>query len=513
MGFSTDTKELHIGSSVGNLRVMGDYVTPEMYGAEGDGISDDTAPINAMFASMAAGGKCVFPAPSYRVTGSVIVPFDGLDIYGSSNGGTSLVGYGAINIMQLGDGLAGGGFTYAGVYGGSIHNLTFQDGDGTCLRGLYILGARSNSFYDVRTRAFALGNGFSIAGIEVRESWVQRWYHGYTFNGEAKGIYLNPVDGVNNDISFYGTGTVRNTGIGLDDLGGSKRHYDIWAEGNAGGGLQVSGVEGFAVQGGYYEANGQPDILVTGNSRGGTFGGSYFAHGTNNDHSNITLAACSDITILSAYSVFDAVNGARIVDVQTGASGVVIMPLRLTLTGGAAGNVAIGAGLTTDQTALNVQAGTGKIQGTVQLGDIVTASPGRLTPHQIGGLGIDDGAGGVLANYGGVVLHANDIYTGNARRFMITNALTVNKFAIIRSVNANTDPALGVAGALSSGVADLVIDVAGRVGIAKVSPNTQLAVGGLPSYANDAAAGVGGLTTGDFYLETGTNPLRVACKI
>jgi hypothetical protein len=46
-GFSTDTKELHIGSSVGNLRVMGDYITPEMYGAMGDGVHDDTAAIQA----------------------------------------------------------------------------------------------------------------------------------------------------------------------------------------------------------------------------------------------------------------------------------------------------------------------------------------------------------------------------------------------------------------------------------------------------------------------------------
>lgn len=34
----------------------------------------------------------------------------------------------------------------------------------------------------------------------------------------------------------------------------------------------------------------------------------------------------------------------------------------------------------------------------------------------------------------------------------------------------------------------------------------------LPSYANDAAAGVGGLTSGMLYTETGTDPLRIAVK-
>ena len=41
----------------------------------------------------------------------------------------------------------------------------------------------------------------------------------------------------------------------------------------------------------------------------------------------------------------------------------------------------------------------------------------------------------------------------------------------------------------------------------------KIRISGLSSFANDVAAGVGGLTTGMLYLETGTDPLRVTSKI
>lgn len=53
----------------------------------------------------------------------------------------------------------------------------------------------------------------------------------------------------------------------------------------------------------------------------------------------------------------------------------------------------------------------------------------------------------------------------------------------------------------------------GNVGIGTLTPGTKLAVVGLPSYATDALAGTGGLTTGDFYTVTGTSPLQLAVKI
>lgn len=55
------------------------------------------------------------------------------------------------------------------------------------------------------------------------------------------------------------------------------------------------------------------------------------------------------------------------------------------------------------------------------------------------------------------------------------------------------------AGGASSPIDDLVVLSDGKVGIAKGNPGTQLAVAGLPPYADNAAALGAGLTAGDFY--------------
>jgi len=76
------------------------------------------------------------------------------------------------------------------------------------------------------------------------------------------------------------------------------------------------------------------------------------------------------------------------------------------------------------------------------------------------GVGVSDGAG-VFGSYGGFVLNSNNAYTGGARRYLITNALDVNKFAIIRSVDVSTTPTLGVGGAVLSGFVDFSISNTG----------------------------------------------------
>jgi hypothetical protein len=58
-------------------------------------------------------------------------------------------------------------------------------------------------------------------------------------------------------------------------------------------------------------------------------------------------------------------------------------------------------------------------------------------------------------------------------------------------------------------VTDLwAILVGGKFGIGKAAPGTALAVAGLPTYADNAAAAAGGLTAGDFY-RTSTGQLMV----
>jgi hypothetical protein len=118
--------------------------------------------------------------------------------------------------------------------------------------------------------------------------------------------------------------------------------------------------------------------------------------------------------------------------------------------------------------------------------DLGASSEGTTFSTRISGYGIlQTSTGTRFGQYSNLILHANTSWTATARRFLITNGLNANTFAIIRSTDANTDPAInGNAGALTSGTVDLAINNAGNVGIGTQTPTDRFTVTGGDARVN-----------------------------
>ena len=101
-------------------------------------------------------------------------------------------------------------------------------------------------------------------------------------------------------------------------------------------------------------------------------------------------------------------------------------------------------------------------------------------------------------DYGQIILDANSNMTSSARKFMITNALNNTKFAIIRSVDATTDPVTdSTASGVNSGTADFVIDNTGKIGIGTTTPDSELQI--MNNDSSSYRFGYGG--SSDVYLD------------
>jgi hypothetical protein len=109
--------------------------------------------------------------------------------------------------------------------------------------------------------------------------------------------------------------------------------------------------------------------------------------------------------------------------------------------------------------------------------------------HRISGKSISPDGVSFLSSYGAVVFNAGSDYTGDARRYLMTNALNQKEFAIIRSVDATTDPSLGNTGSVSSGTADFIVSNDGNVKIGSGNVVISTAAKGIDFSANTGAAG------------------------
>ena len=134
------------------------------------------------------------------------------------------------------------------------------------------------------------------------------------------------------------------------------------------------------------------------------------------------------------------------------------------------GNVGIGV------TGPGVQLEVGK-SATIGAGSVSTSITNHENVLKVKGKNNYSDGTTWYGDYGQILLSADSNMTGSAHQFLITNALDNNKFAIVRSADANTVPVVNsTANGVNSGTADFVIDGGGNVGIGVTSPGAKLEV-------------------------------------
>jgi hypothetical protein len=125
------------------------------------------------------------------------------------------------------------------------------------------------------------------------------------------------------------------------------------------------------------------------------------------------------------------------------------------------GNVFIGASPSDNGARLQVNGGDLRVQGNTNLGNSLGSTLSSTFTTRLSGFALRADVSNRYGNYGVLIINSDSGWTSSARRFMITNGIGANKFGIIRSVDANTDPALGDAGSIASGTVDFEINSTG----------------------------------------------------
>lgn len=162
---------------------LGDFVTPEDFGAVGDGVADDTIPLQDCVDAAGAGGS-IYLHNKYRITSKITVANRGVSFIGSSTDA-----YGGISVIQLDAASVDNQLLDFQNAGCAFWNIIFR-GKGKAVSGSQIFTtARADNvadidlefhnctFFDTKTVGTLTGRG-----LYITDSTISTFIHGIILN-------------------------------------------------------------------------------------------------------------------------------------------------------------------------------------------------------------------------------------------------------------------------------------------------------------------------------------------
>ena len=268
LGLTANSGTVVINGAIAAVRKVETFITPQMFGAIGDGVVDDTIAINSTIAAFPLQGSpnwkpwtLLFPAGTYKVTAPINV---------KNQQGSTIFGYGAKivgnfngTILQIGD-LTG----VNDVLWTTIAGLTVEQSS----TGLSAIAVAAQHLYSCTIKDCYFYGGQYAMVFDGNGNLVQRT----TFRGGLTANVL-AAGAANNEVNLFSVCAFElgaNYGLDLQvnaGIGGGTEVRNCYFEANATANIRSKNSNMFLIAGGYFNLqNGAQGIVLD-----GTVGGSY----------------------------------------------------------------------------------------------------------------------------------------------------------------------------------------------------------------------------------------------
>jgi hypothetical protein len=209
----------YTGGVVTNVEAkLAQYVSVKDFGATGDGVTDDTAEIQAAITACAGGNRLLFPAGDYLVTSSLVVP--STSYLEGAPGAAILAGANSLTVFTT------SGFT-TGI---SFNSLAVQGNSRTGVTAFNLSNVQFHSQLD-NINVFECAKGIVLdavcIGIAIRNPTIFKTPNAIEIKGNSNANTITTPNIDNAVVTAGGTGT----GTGVYILGGTNQIYGGFIQG------------------------------------------------------------------------------------------------------------------------------------------------------------------------------------------------------------------------------------------------------------------------------------------